>query len=141
MLNRDPVVQELSRGLVAERGVAAIPIVERLDVRKKIGDRFVPRRVTRTMHALVLQAVEETFGRCIDAPMSSLDSERHPLNRPGSADTAREQYSASGIVEFPSSTDLRRFGGQRRRGFAARSAFLPLRWSTARCWQLDRHHD
>jgi hypothetical protein len=71
MLNRDPLVQELGRRLVAERGVAATPIVERFDVSKEIRDRFVPCRVTRTVHALVLQAVEETFGRSVDAPMSS----------------------------------------------------------------------
>ena len=61
MLNRDPVVQELSRRFIAERGVAATPIVERFDVSKEISDRLVPRRVTHTVHALVLQAVEEAL--------------------------------------------------------------------------------
>ena len=63
-------MHELCRRLVTERGVAATPIVERLDVSKEISHRFVPRRVTRTVHSLVLQAVEEAFGRCVDAPMS-----------------------------------------------------------------------
>ena len=64
-------MHELSRRLVAERGVAATPIVERLDVSKEISHRIVPSRVTRAMHSLVLEAVEEAFGRCVDAPMSS----------------------------------------------------------------------
>ena len=89
MLNHDPVVHELSRRFVAERGVAATPIVKRLDVSKEIGDRFVPRRVARTVHALVLQAVEEAFRRCVDAPMSSLADERRPLSPTRSADTTR----------------------------------------------------
>ena len=64
LLSRDPIVHELSRRLVAVRGVAATPIVERLDVSKEICHRFVPRRVTGAMHPLVLQAVEEAFGWC-----------------------------------------------------------------------------
>src|SRR4029434_6273545 len=94
LLSRDPVVHELSRRLVAERGVAASAIVERLDVSKEIGDRFVPRRVPRTMHALVLQTVEEAFGRGVDAPMSNSADERYPPSRPRSADRVHARYTA-----------------------------------------------
>jgi hypothetical protein len=40
MLIRDPVLQELNRRAVAERGVAATPVVEHFDVIEQIGDCF-----------------------------------------------------------------------------------------------------
>ena len=70
MLSRDPIVQKLSRRLVAERGVPATPIVKDFDIRKELGDRFVPCRVARAMHTFVLQTVEEALARGVDAPMS-----------------------------------------------------------------------
>jgi len=38
---------------MAERGAAAIPMVERLDENNEISHRFVPSRVTRAKHALI----------------------------------------------------------------------------------------
>jgi hypothetical protein len=47
--SRDPVVQELSRRLVAERGVAAPPIVKDSDMRKEVDDRgYSPGNVGAT---------------------------------------------------------------------------------------------
>src|SRR6266496_5760219 len=104
-LSRDPVLQKLDRRLIAERGVTTTPVVESLDVIEQIGARLVVRRVASAMHAFVLQAVEEALRRRVDAPMSNLADEQYPLSRPGSADKAREQCSASNIAGFPSSTD------------------------------------
>ena len=58
----DPVREELNWRAVAQRGVAATPVVEDLDVLEQIGLRVGFRRVGRAMHPLVLQAVEEAFG-------------------------------------------------------------------------------
>jgi len=44
-------------------------IVEDLDVLKRIGSRLLPCCVAGAVYALVLQAVKETLGRCIDAPI------------------------------------------------------------------------
>src|SRR6266853_46987 len=110
-------------------------IVERFDVVRNVCGSNFSVLVDSLFDALFLQTAEEGFCDRIDAPMSSLDSKRHPLNRPGSAGTAREQCSASGIVEFPWSTDPRRFGGQHRRGCVSRFSFLPLKSSIARCWR------
>ena len=70
MLSRDPVLQELNRRVIAERGVAATPVVKDFDVIEQIGDRLLARRVARPMHAFVLEAVEEALRRRVDAPMS-----------------------------------------------------------------------
>jgi hypothetical protein len=43
MLSRDPVLQELDRRLVAERGVATTPVVKHFDVVEQVGSGFVPR--------------------------------------------------------------------------------------------------
>ena len=65
MLIRDPVLQELNRRVVAERGVAATPVVEHFNVIEQIGSRILPRRVACAMHPFVLQAVKETLRRCV----------------------------------------------------------------------------
>lgn len=67
----DLVLQEPMRRAVAQRGVATTPVVEHLDVLEQISLRVGSRRVGRPMHPLVLQAVEEALGGCVDAPMSS----------------------------------------------------------------------
>lgn len=51
----EPVHQELSRRAVAQRGVAAPPVVEDGNVLEQIGLGVGPCRVTRAMHPLVLQ--------------------------------------------------------------------------------------
>ncbi len=43
MLTRDPVLQELNRRVIAERGVAATPVVKDFDVIEQIGDRLLAR--------------------------------------------------------------------------------------------------
>ena len=55
MLIRDPVLQELNRRMVAERGVAATPVVEHFDVIEQIGSRVLPRRVACAMCSRRLQ--------------------------------------------------------------------------------------
>jgi hypothetical protein len=45
MLIRDPVLQELNWRVVAERGVAATPVIDELDVIEQVGDRFLSRGV------------------------------------------------------------------------------------------------
>ena len=75
MLIRDPVLQELNRRVVAERGVAAAPVVEPFDVIEQIGDRHLPRRIACAVQPFVLQAVEETLrGRVV--PVISLAAHR-----------------------------------------------------------------
>jgi hypothetical protein len=61
MLSRDPVLQELNRRVVAERGVAASPVVEVFDVIEQVGDGFLFGCVARAMYPFVLQAVEEAL--------------------------------------------------------------------------------
>lgn len=56
---------------VAQRGVAAPPVVEDCDVLEQVGLGRRPGRVASAVHTLVLQAVEEAFGWRVDAPMSS----------------------------------------------------------------------
>jgi len=58
----DPVLEEPNRRVVAQRGVAATPVVENLDVLEQVGLRVGSRCVGRPMHPLVLQAVEEALG-------------------------------------------------------------------------------
>ena len=48
MLSGDPVVEELSRQLVAERGVATTPVVEDLDVIEAICNGLGAERVPCT---------------------------------------------------------------------------------------------
>jgi hypothetical protein len=50
--------------------VAATPVVKDFDVVEQIGDRLLARRVACSMHAFVLQAVEEAIRGRVDAPMS-----------------------------------------------------------------------
>ena len=54
MLSRDPVIEELSRRLVAERGVATAHVVEDLDVIEQIGDGLGAGGVARAVHPFVL---------------------------------------------------------------------------------------
>ena len=61
MLSRDPVVEELSQRLVAERGVATTPVVEDLDVIEQIGDSLGAGGVARVVHPFVLKAPEEAL--------------------------------------------------------------------------------
>ena len=63
MLTRDPVLKELNRRVVTERGVTTTPVVEHFDVVEQIGDRVLSVRVARAVHPLVLQAVEEALRR------------------------------------------------------------------------------
>lgn len=61
MLSADPVLQESRRRNIAKCGVAAFPVVERLDIVEQVGDRLGPRAVAGAMHPLVLQAIEEAL--------------------------------------------------------------------------------
>jgi len=63
MLTLDPVVQELLWRGVAERGMPAPTVVERLDVVEGVGNRFCSRLVLGAMHPLILEAVEEALRR------------------------------------------------------------------------------
>ena len=63
MLMRDPVLQELNRRVVAERGMAATPVVEQLNVVEQIGNGHGTGRVARTMYPFILQAVEDVLGQ------------------------------------------------------------------------------
>ncbi len=65
MLSTDPVLQEPNRRLALERGVAATPVVEHLDVLEQVSDGFLAGGVACTVHPFVLEAVEEAFGRRI----------------------------------------------------------------------------
>ena len=51
--------------------MAATPVVEHLDILEQIGDCVLACRVACAVDPFVLQAVEEAFGRRVDAPMSS----------------------------------------------------------------------
>ena len=59
----DPVLEEPNRRAVVQRGVAATPVVEHLDVLEQVGLSVGSRRVDRAVHPLVLQAVEAALGR------------------------------------------------------------------------------
>ncbi len=59
----EPLLQEANRRAVAQRGVAATPVVERLDVLEQVGLRVGAGRVRRAVHPLVFEAVEEALGR------------------------------------------------------------------------------
>ena len=54
MLSRDPVLHELNRQLVAERG-AATPVVEHFVVVDQIGNSLGTGSVAGAMHPFVLQ--------------------------------------------------------------------------------------
>ena len=63
-----PCFVERHRTDTAERCVTTNAVVEHLDVVEDVGARCVTRFISGPMHALVLQAVEEAFARCVDAP-------------------------------------------------------------------------
>lgn len=58
----DPVLEEPNWRAIAQRGVAAAPVVEHLNVLEQVGLRVVSRRVGRAVHPRVLQAVEDALG-------------------------------------------------------------------------------
>ena len=70
MLNRDPVLQELNRRVIAERGVAATPVVKDFDVIEQTGDRFFAGGIARPMHAFVLEAVEEALSGALSQQLA-----------------------------------------------------------------------
>jgi hypothetical protein len=76
----DPILQELNRRAVTQRGVAATPVIEHLDVLEEIGLDLGPRRVGGAVPPFVLQAVEEALGRR-DVPAVALATHRrrHPV--------------------------------------------------------------
>lgn len=80
MLSADPVLQEPHWRGVAERGMEAPAVVERLDVVEQVGLRFGPHGVAGAMHPLILQAVEEALARRV-VPAISLAAHRagHPV--------------------------------------------------------------
>src|SRR5512133_2415422 len=63
MLSAEPVLQELRRRGVAERGMQTPAVVERLDVVEEVGLRRGLRTVAGAMHPFILQAVEEALCR------------------------------------------------------------------------------
>ena len=63
LLSRDPVMQELARRLIAQRGVTTTPVVEHLDVVEQVRHRGGTRDVTGAVHPFVLQAIGEAFRR------------------------------------------------------------------------------
>jgi len=54
MLSTDPVPQELNRRLALERGVAATPVVEHLDVLEQVSDDFLAGGVACAVDPLIL---------------------------------------------------------------------------------------
>ena len=65
MLLGDPVLQELNRRTVAERGMTATAVVKRFNVFKQVGAGGCARGIAPAEHPFVLQTVEETLRRCI----------------------------------------------------------------------------
>ena len=63
MLLADPVLEELNRRAVAQRGVAASPVVEDRDVVEQVAFGVATGLVDGAMNPLVLQAVEEALAR------------------------------------------------------------------------------
>ena len=63
MLTPDPVRDEVLWRDIAQRGMSAHPVVERLDVAEGVGNRLGSRFVASAMHPLTLQAVEEALAR------------------------------------------------------------------------------
>ena len=63
MLTLDPIRQIVLWRGIAQRGMPAPAVVERLDVVEGVGNRLSSRFVACAMHPLVLEAVEEAFGR------------------------------------------------------------------------------
>jgi len=80
MLSADPVFQEFLWRGVAERGMTASAVVERLNVVEQVGHRCGPRTVAGAMHPLILQAVEEALRRRV-VPAIPLAAHRagHPV--------------------------------------------------------------
>ncbi len=67
-LRDEPVLKELRRRAVAQRGVAAPPVIERCDVLEQVGFGLCTRRVAGAVDPFVLQAVEEALrGRVVPA--------------------------------------------------------------------------
>ena len=66
-----PVVQEFQRELVAQRGMQSLPVVEDLNVLKGFSPHFGMHCIAKAMNTLVLEAIEPTLRRRVDAPMSS----------------------------------------------------------------------
>jgi hypothetical protein len=58
----DPVFNDPNRRAVAQRAVAAMPVIEHLDDREQIGLGVGSPHVSRAVHPLVLQAVEQALG-------------------------------------------------------------------------------
>lgn len=77
MLSADPVLQEFHGRGVAERGMLASPVVERLDVVEQVVLCFGPRTVAGAMHPLILQTVEEALRRRV-VPAISLAAHQAP---------------------------------------------------------------
>ena len=65
MLTANSSVKELLRRGVAERGILAIAVVERLDVIESVGNGLGFRFVAGAMHPLILEVVEEACHRRI----------------------------------------------------------------------------
>jgi len=61
LLSRDPVLHELGRRHLAERGVATTPVIKYFDVFKQVRNRVSMRGVPSFVNSFVLQAVEEAF--------------------------------------------------------------------------------
>ena len=79
VLVSDPVLQEMNWGRVAESGMLPLPIVEDLDVLEASGLHFGVAGLSNSMHALVLEAVEPAFCRCV------IPSIAFPAHRAGHA--------------------------------------------------------
>ena len=80
MLSRDPVLQELNRRMVAERGVAATPAVEDFDVIEQVRDGLFSRRVACAVHPFILQAVGEALrGSVVPAVCLATHRAVHPV--------------------------------------------------------------
>lgn len=58
-------------GLQIQMRVPSLTIIEDLDIFKDAGPRYIPSGVVLMVHQLGFQGMEEAFGHCIDAPMSS----------------------------------------------------------------------
>ena len=81
MLIRDPVVQKLNGRTIAERGVAAIPVAEQPDVVEQVGNSLGTGRVARTIHPVVLQAVDEALrGHVVPAVARRLVEQTAPYS-------------------------------------------------------------
>lgn len=70
MLPADPVIQELERRAVTQRGMLPLSVVKHLDVLKAGSLHIGVGSVTHAMHPLVLGTVEPAFHQRVDASMS-----------------------------------------------------------------------